>query len=275
MADFIRRLWVAIVLIPIIVLGLYVDPTPYSILVMSAIATMFAHDEFLRMALPVRPGDRELPLRIVVVLGLGGAIHAAPMLFGPGRALPPLLTFSVVAVAITTLVRRHHLERGGQHMAACLASLVYVPLLASNWPLIKASYGPGWLFVTLSLAFLSDTVAYIFGRLWGRHKLYPAVSPGKTWEGSIGGIVGGILATVGFGSLLAVPELPVHHAVVLGVLGSLFGQAGDLFESMLKRSHKVKDSSALLGAHGGMLDRVDALLFVGPVVYFYNALILR
>jgi len=72
-----------------------------------------------------------------------------------------------------------------------------------------------------------------------------------------------------------VPELPIFHALVLGVLGSLFGQVGDLFESMLKRSHNVKDSSALLGAHGGMLDRVDALLFVGPVVYYYNVLILH
>lgn len=275
MVDFFRRLWVAILLIPILVAGLYLDSTPYSILIMSAIATMFAHDEFLRMTLPVRAGDQEWPLRVVVVVLLGGAIHSLPMLVSPAKALPPLLTFSVVAVAITTLVRKHHLKQGGQHMAACLASLVYVPLLASVWPLLKASYGPGWLFITLGLAFLSDTVAYIFGRLWGRHKLYPAVSPGKTWEGSLGGIVGGVLATVGFGSLLLVPELPIFHALVLGVLGSLFGQVGDLFESMLKRSHNVKDSSALLGAHGGMLDRVDALLFVGPVVYYYNVLILH
>jgi phosphatidate cytidylyltransferase len=274
-ADFIRRLWVAILLIPVLVAGLYLDPTPYSILIMSAIATMFAHDEFLRMALPVRAEDGEMPLRVVVVLGLGGAIHSLPMLVGPARALPPLLTFSVVVVAATTLLRRHHLPSGGRHMAACLASLVYVPLLASVWPLIKHDFGPGWLFLTLALAFLSDTVAYIFGRLWGRHKLYPAVSPGKTWEGSLGGIVGGVLAAVGFGSLLLVPELPVLHALVLGVLASLFGQVGDLFESMLKRSYGVKDSSTLLGAHGGMLDRVDALLFVGPVVYYYNVLVLR
>jgi phosphatidate cytidylyltransferase len=275
MADFIRRLWVAIVLVPVLVAGLYLDPTPWSILVMSAVATMFAHDEFLRMALPVRPDDAELPLRLVVVGLLGGAVHSLPMIVGPARALPPLLTFSVIVVAGTMLVRRHHLERAGRHMAACLASLVYVPMLAAVWPLMKSEYGPGWLFVTLALAFLSDTVAYIFGRLWGRHKLYPAVSPGKTWEGSLGGLVGGVLATVGFGSLLLVPELPVGHALVLGVVGSLVGQVGDLFESMLKRGYGVKDSGGILGAHGGMLDRVDALLFVGPVVYYYNLLVLR
>jgi len=242
---------------------------------MSGIATMFAHDEFLRMALPVRPEDAEVPLRVVVVGLLGGAVHALPMIFGPGRALPPLLSFSVVVIAATMLMRRHHLDRADRHMAACLASLLYVPLLASVWPLIKLELGPGWLFITLALAFSSDTVAYIFGRLWGRHKLYPAVSPGKTWEGSVGGLVGGVLATVGMGSLLLVPELPIKHALILGVVGSLFGQVGDLFESMLKRGYRVKDSSQLLGAHGGMLDRVDALLFVGPVVYYYATLVVR
>lgn len=274
MADFIRRLWVAVILVPFLVAGLYLDSSPWSILVMSAIATMFAHDEFLRMALPVRPEDAERPLRIVVVLLLGGAIHSLPTLFTPGRVLPPLLSFSVVVVAGTILLRRHHLAQGGRHMAACVASLLYVPLLASVWPLIKADFGPHWLFITLCLAFLSDTVAYIFGRLWGKHKMYPAVSPGKTWEGSLGGVVGGVLATVVLGSLLLLPELPVLHAIVLGVVGSLFGQIGDLFESMLKRSHGVKDSSALLGAHGGMLDRTDALLFVAPVVYYYASFML-
>ena len=269
MGDFIRRLWVAVILVPILVAGLYLDTSPWSILVMSAVATMFAHDEFLRMALPARAEDGELPLRLVVVVLLGGAIHSLPMIYEPGLVLPPLLSASVMVIALTMLVRRHHLDRAGRHMAACVASLLYVPLLASVWPMMKSEFGPGWLFVTLCLAFFSDTVAYIFGRLWGRHKLYPAVSPGKTWEGSVGGLVGGVLATAGAGSMLLVPELSLGHAVVLGVVGSLCGQLGDLFESMLKRGYGVKDSSALLGAHGGMLDRVDALLFVAPVVYYY------
>ena len=269
MGDFVRRLWVAVILVPILVVGLFVDPSPWSILVMSAIATMFAHDEFLRMSLPVRPEDAERPLRLVVVVLLGGAIHSLPMIYSPGTVLPPLLSISVMIVALTMLMRRHHLASAGRHMAACIANLLYVPLLASVWPLMKSEFGPGWLFITLCLAFFSDTVAYIFGRLWGRHKLYPAVSPGKTWEGSVGGLVGGMLATVVAGSLLLVPDLSLGHAVVLGVIGSLFGQVGDLFESMLKRGYGVKDSSSLLGAHGGMLDRVDALLFVAPVVYYY------
>ncbi len=280
MTDFLRRLWVAVVLIPVLLAGLYLDASPWSILAMAAIATMFAQDEFLRMALPVRAEDREGPLRLVVVGLLGGAISCLPTIYahqgnGAGEVMAPLLSLGVVVVAATMLLRRHHLQHAGRHMAACIASLLYVPLLACVWSLIKLEFGPNWLFMTLALAFLSDTVAYIFGRLWGRHKLYPAVSPGKTVEGSVGGVVGGVLATVGAGSLWLVPELPLKHALVLGVLGSLVGQVGDLFESMLKRGYGVKDSSALLGAHGGMLDRVDALLFVAPVVYYYVHLVVR
>ena len=92
MGDFIRRLWVAVILVPILVVGLFVDPSPWSILVMSAIATMFAHDEFLRMSLPVRAEDGEWPLRLVVVGLLGGAIHSLPMIWTPGTVLPPLLS---------------------------------------------------------------------------------------------------------------------------------------------------------------------------------------
>jgi phosphatidate cytidylyltransferase len=271
-ADLIKRLWTAIVLVPILVVALFVDPSPWSILALATIAGALAHDEFLRMALPATADDRELGLRAFMGL-VGAAVLALPMVLGAGRVLPPLLIFAAIAVAAVLLTRKDHLERAGRHGAACLASLVYVPLLASVWPQTKAHFGPGWLFVTLALAFMSDTGAYAFGRLWGKHKLYPAVSPGKTWEGALGGIVGANLATIGFGSLFLLPELSIPQAVALAVLGSLAGQIGDLFESMLKRSYGVKDSGSLLPGHGGMLDRVDALLFVGPVVYYFAALV--
>nr|WP_263429753.1 phosphatidate cytidylyltransferase [Nannocystis pusilla] len=289
----IKRLWTAIVLVPILVVALFVDRSPWSILALSVLFGGLALDEYLRMALVSRPSGPggppktpepqvvsppgpesvvppELGLRAVIGL-IGAAVVALPMVYGAGRVLPPLLMGSVLAVALVLLSRKHALEQAGRHMSVCLAALLYVPLMASVWPQIKHHFGPGWLFVTLAIAFLSDTGAYAFGRLWGKHKLYPAVSPGKTWEGSLGGIVGANVATLGFGSAFLLPELAVGHAIVLGVVGSLAGQVGDLFESMLKRSHGVKDSGNLLPGHGGMLDRVDALLFVGPVVYYFAA----
>lgn len=285
MADLIKRLWTAIVLVPILVVALFVDRSPWSILALAVLFAGLALDEYLRMALPQRPakaaGDdpaaaggpgpgADLALRAVMAV-IGGAVVALPMVLGAGRVLPPLLMAAVIAIALVLLARKHALEQAGRHMSVCLAALLYVPLMASVWPQLKHHFGPGWLFVALALAFLSDTGAYAFGRLWGKHKLYPAVSPGKTWEGALGGIVGANVATVGFGSAFLLPELSVGHAVILGVLGSLAGQVGDLFESMLKRSHGVKDSGNLLPGHGGMLDRVDALLFVAPVVYYFAA----
>lgn len=282
MADLIKRLWTAIVLVPILVIALFVDRSPWSILALSVLFGGLALDEYLRMALvqrppksaeaaePAAPEVADPGLRAVMAV-IGAAVLALPMVLGAGRVLPPLLVGAVIAVALVLLARKHALEQAGRQMSVCLAALLYVPLMASVWPQIKLHFGPGWLFVTLAIAFLSDTGAYAFGRLWGKHKLYPAVSPGKTWEGALGGLVGANVATLGFGSAFLLPELAVGHAVILGILGSLAGQVGDLFESMLKRSHGVKDSGNLLPGHGGMLDRVDALLFVGPVVYYFAA----
>jgi phosphatidate cytidylyltransferase len=145
-------------------------------------------------------------------------------------------------------------------------------MLGCVWPLLKHDFGPQWLFLALALAFSSDTLAYFAGRGLGKHKLYEAVSPNKTIEGSIGGLFGGVIAMVGMGHYWLAPELPIVHAVVLGVIGSVLGQLGDLIESMIKRTFGAKDSGNLLPGHGGMLDRVDGLLFVAPLVYYYKEL---
>ena len=117
----------------------------------------------------------------------------------------------------------------------------------------------------------NDTAAYFVGRSLGRHKLLPAVSPGKTWEGLLGGTVGGIAALLAVQGLL--PQgLGVRDCLVLGLLTAIFGPLGDLSKSMLKRTYQVKDSGHLLPGHGGMLDRIDAVLFNAPVVLGYRVL---
>jgi phosphatidate cytidylyltransferase len=112
----------------------------------------------------------------------------------------------------------------------------------------------------------NDTLAYFAGRALGRHQLYPRISPKKTWEGFAGGVLGSVL-----GALVVrfyfLPHLSAETCVILGLGASLLGPAGDLCESMLKRAAGVKDSGKLLPGHGGLLDRIDALLFVVPWVY--------
>ncbi|MGB1013548.1 MAG: phosphatidate cytidylyltransferase [Nannocystaceae bacterium] len=271
MSNLAQRLATAAVLVPILIISLYVDPTAWSILGLAALAQALAHDEFLRMGLPVKAGERAAGLR-AVVLACGLAIVLLSTALGPAILLPMLLV-SALLIGTTILLRKHALQHAARHLAVCLGSILYVSVLASLWPMIKADQlgttGASWLLVTLAIAFGSDTVAYFFGRAWGKHKLYPAVSPKKTWEGSMGGLVGGMLATCGFGSLWLLPELPLYHAIPLGILGSSAGQVGDLVESMCKRGYGVKDSGNLLPGHGGMLDRIDALLFVAPVIYLY------
>ncbi len=128
--------------------------------------------------------------------------------------------------------------------------------------------GLWWVVVALVITWGNDTSAYFFGRSLGKHKLYPEVSPGKTWEGFFGGFVGSI------GLLFVMrafffPVLTAVDAVVLGTLGGILGPAGDLCESMLKRAYGVKDSGWIIPGHGGMLDRVDALIFNAPLVLLY------
>ncbi len=127
-----------------------------------------------------------------------------------------------------------------------------------------------WIFFLLSVVFCSDTGAFYFGRVFGRHKLYPAVSPGKTWEGAIGGLISALA-----GAVLFFLFLPIHsfdaRILILAAALSISGQIGDLAESMLKRQYDVKDSGKILPGHGGLLDRIDGLLFAVPLLFVYLA----
>ena len=125
-----------------------------------------------------------------------------------------------------------------------------------------------WVVSALVITWGNDTMAYFAGRIFGKHKLYPEVSPNKTWEGFFGGFVGAI----GFlfvQRAFFFPALTVVDCFVLGGFGSLLGPAGDLCESMLKRAYNVKDSGVIIPGHGGMLDRIDALIFNAPMVFLY------
>jgi phosphatidate cytidylyltransferase len=128
--------------------------------------------------------------------------------------------------------------------------------------------GAGFVTLVLILSWASDTGAYFAGRFLGKHKLFPAVSPKKTVEGALGGLAGAALgAAVACSTFL--PSLPLVHGLLLAVIAGGLGQAGDLGESMIKRSYGVKDSGGIVPGHGGILDRVDATLVVGVLTYLY------
>jgi phosphatidate cytidylyltransferase len=122
------------------------------------------------------------------------------------------------------------------------------------------------------VTWINDTAAYAVGKTLGRHPCCPYLSPHKTWEGTAGGWFGGLVATTLLGYWLVV--LPWVHGLALGALVATVAPFGDLAKSMVKRQMGVKDFSSLIPGHGGMFDRIDSLLFVAPVIYYYATLIL-
>ncbi|MCW7752645.1 phosphatidate cytidylyltransferase [Desulfobotulus sp. H1] len=138
--------------------------------------------------------------------------------------------------------------------------------LACLGALRVSDHGVAWVFFTLFLVASGDTGAYYAGRFWGRNKLAPAISPAKTREGFVGGVVLTLVLAVLF-KLLFLPSFALLPVLFTALLTSLVAPVGDLFESMQKRISAIKDSGRLLPGHGGMLDRIDALLFAAPVVF--------
>ena len=167
-----------------------------------------------------------------------------------------------------------------------LAQIELMPLTAGQWPLrillgfawialplallatIRDSYGAPQIMLLFVLIVVSDSAQYFSGRAFGRHKLAPVISPKKTVEGAIGGLVASMLVAPWIGSLW-LPGVPRWQMAVVGAVIAIAGMAGDLFESWLKRRAGVKDSGHLIPGHGGILDRIDAWLFAAPLYYAF------
>lgn len=215
------------------------------------------------MALPAgtRP-DRWLAAAGGVVLAILAATGEALIIQGGMTAL--FLLFSTLY-----LLRFRDLGTVAHRLAFVFLGFLYVPLLLGHISLLRLlPFGREWIFLVLLVIMAGDSSAYFTGISLGRRKLYPAISPNKSVEGAIGGLAGSLagafLARVWF-----FPELPVSGVLFFGLLVGIVGQVGDLFESMLKRSFGVKDSGTIIPGHGGILDRLDSLLFAFPLAYYY------
>jgi phosphatidate cytidylyltransferase len=159
-------------------------------------------------------------------------------------------------------------------LAKYILGLIYIPVLMSYFILIRGlETGTLWIFFILLLAFSGDVAAFYTGKFLGKTKLMPAISPNKTIEGVIGLVLGSMAACFTF-CYFFFPALSVFHVLVIAFLGSIIGQLGDLFESEIKRGAGIKDSGSLLPGHGGILDRIDCLLFIAPFVYYYKVYII-
>ncbi|NVJ06615.1 phosphatidate cytidylyltransferase [Myxococcus sp. AM001] len=156
--------------------------------------------------------------------------------------------------------RTAHLVNGFLYGAVGLTAMSALRLLPDH--------GMAWVICALVITWANDTAAYFFGRFLGKHKLYPEVSPNKTWEGFFGGMLGSV-GGMFIAQQFFFPVFTAWDCVLLGIAGGILGPVGDLCESMLKRAYGVKDSGFLIPGHGGVLDRIDALLFNAPLVFVY------
>ncbi len=262
----ITALWV----IPLLVAAIWFDqPLPWFTIVV-AIWGLLAAFEFYKMVAVAK----------VPPLTCFGLIWTLLFILSPHfdyATLIPLLLTSAVILPLIYLVGRQQKEAFTSWVWT-IAGILYLGWMLSHFVALRGlDTGRNWVFFALFTTFASDTAAFFIGRVLGRHRLAPHISPGKTWEGAIAGVFGAIIISLLFitPNLFTVPnplylqDFSYWQAILLGLLVSVFGQLGDLIESLLKRNMGVKDSSQLIPGHGGFLDRIDSIVFAGVVVYYY------
>jgi phosphatidate cytidylyltransferase len=257
-----KRWATGLVAVPVLIWCVWAGDLIFGLLVgLAAVACLW---EYFRMVCPAGVAASD-PIQAAGFASGVALILAA----GAGRPdlMPLVLAGDVVLCGALTLrefgADRTVLERAARQVLG----ITYIPLMLSLVVLLRATAdGVGWIFLLCAVVFAGDTAALYAGTLWGRNKLCPSISPGKTVEGALGGLLANLaVGLAGKGWFL--PEIGWGTCIAFALGAGLAGQAGDLFESALKRAAGTKDSGALLPGHGGVLDRIDALLFAAPVAY--------
>lgn len=262
MSNLLARFLVAVVAVPAILALLYVVP-PIGFFLLIAAAGIVAALELFGM---VAPGDK--PSHVIGAL-MTVSVSGALWMFGKDpRVWTTILIVVPVFGLLVPLFRLGDIQTAGLRAATFAFGPLYCAIPLTLLAMMVRDYRPGFVILALCLAWLSDTGGYFAGRFFGKRKLYEAVSPKKTIEGAIGGLFGAVIGALVGSFWYLKGHLPVAHAIPLAIVGAALGQAGDLSESLIKRSVGVKDSGGILPGHGGILDRTDSLLFTAPL-YFH------
>jgi len=261
-----KRIATAAVLIPLLVASILISvgrPGGWPFLLFFAVAAALCANEGFRMFLH-GAGDR-----------VGGVVLAVLAYFSaallPGNFGVPVLLVCVLLSVFHVLPGAADLAEKARRAATLCLGAIYVGGLLAMYPrTLLLPRGEHWVLLGILAVAAGDTMAYFTGRAIGRRKLAPSVSPNKTVEGAVGGLLG----SVGCAVLYAhgfLPGVPAGYVAAAGAAVGVFGQAGDLFESLVKRAAGVKDSGTILPGHGGILDRADAILAAGPVLHLFAA----
>jgi phosphatidate cytidylyltransferase len=256
------RLLTAAVGIPIILYLLFWAP-PYAFSLVVFPAALIGARELATMTMRGQPA-------LAVWLVIATMAASGVLVFAPNADALVALIFGIVLTgALAVLIRPDPLAEASGRMAWLIAGPLYIGGgIAAIAKLHHFEHGGTWVLLSMAFAWGSDTGGYFAGKAFGKHKLYEKISPKKTIEGSIGGLATVVVSAVVIRTIW-LPELSIVHAVVLALLAGAIGQAGDLCISVIKRSTGVKDSGNIIPGHGGLLDRIDALVFTAVVTLLY------
>jgi len=265
-----KRWITGLVALPFLILLIVAGGEAFFLLV--AVASILALREYHKIALSAPHLSAEgVPLLLSYFFApfilLAAAAGSAEWVLGA-------LAVSLIGLAFFAVVRFDPDRFRTDTLLLQATGILYILLPFALLLRIRAEpEGTVWIFLILAVVFAGDTCAYHIGSVYGRHKLCPKVSPGKTVEGALGGLAGNLLA----GALIKgffLPDLPWAGSLLFFVVAGAAGQLGDLFESQFKRLGNIKDSGHILPGHGGILDRIDALLFAAPVAYLFKQLLI-
>jgi phosphatidate cytidylyltransferase len=268
-----KRILTAIVALPILLFSVW-SQSPYFFVGLTAIVVVLALSEFYGLASNTGCKPQAIPGYAAGLVVIASFVFEEPTL-----TVAVLAALSIVSLT-AAISNPAEMKTSLVSVSATVFGVIYVALLGGCLAGVRVlPDGPTTphlasklLTMFFALVMMTDTGAYYTGRLIGRHKLAPRVSPGKTIEGAIGGFVMAVV-TGCLCKLIFFREIPSAHALALGAGIGVIGQIGDLAESMLKRGAGVKDSGNLLPGHGGMLDRIDSILFCAPLLYYYSRLL--
>ena len=257
----ITRLITAFILLPVVILAI-LKGGPFVFACLLSVFTFIGIIEFYRMALPKRT------LESWLAAVCGSTMMFIPFLSGERLALAAL-TGLFLAFALLFLFRLRDISDAAREVAYASLGFLYIPLLLMHLVMLhRTTYGWQWLLVIMLIVMTNDSAAYYTGSAFGKHRLYPLVSPKKSVEGALGGLLGSIGGTLA-AKYTFFPQLTLVDALLTAIFIGMLGQTGDLFESLLKRSFGVKDSGSIIPGHGGVLDRLDSIIFAAPAMYYY------